>query len=433
MAGHFSAEPGVDPSETGPSAELRRLAADLAADPDWIPAVSREIAELVQREFPRLRDDVELRATTYAGSDSNVRQIIEVLRVGADPAEAGAPPTAIEHAYEYVRRGVPVDVLLRAYQVGQAAFIHALSRAARDAIDDPDEVVEALEEVSAITLAYINSVIGELLKRYGQERDRWVRSAAAVRAETVRSLLAGESANVESAEQRLGYPLRRSHLAFVVWSPAESGNVDETGVLERSASSFAEGLGAASCLLVPLGPHLIAGWLGGHRERRSGRPARISTEIAPGARAALGEPGSGVDGFARSHREAMQARRVAELAGRRPGSVVAYADVALTALASADLDHARDFVLRELGPLADDDDEVLRLSGTLRVYLEERSSPRRTAERLGVHPNTVANRIRAAQELLGQPIESRVSELLVALRLAAVVRGNSRGVGAQAG
>jgi DNA-binding PucR family transcriptional regulator len=101
--------------------------------------------------------------------------------------------------------------------------------------------------------------------------------------------------------------------------------------------------------------------------------------------------------------------------------VIAHAAVALTALASADLDQARDFVFRQLRPLGADDDDTLRLSGTLRVY-QERSSPRRTAERLGVHANTVTNRIRAAQEQLGEPIESRVSELLVALRLAPVVQ-----------
>ena len=183
-------------------------------------------------------------------------------------------------------------------------------------------------------------------------------------------------------------------------------------------------------MLVPFGAQLIAGWVGGYDDVVPRTLPQIDVEAAPQARGAIGSPASGVDGFARSHREAMQARRVAEPAGRRPGSV-AYGDVALTALASADLDHARAFVLRELGPLAADDDDTLRLSGTLSVHLEERSSSRRTAERLGVHPNTVANRIRAAQELLGEPIEDRVSELLVALRLATVVRGEAPARAAQ--
>jgi len=133
-----------------------------------------------------------------------------------------------------------------------------------------------------------------------------------------------------------------------------------------------------------------------------------------------------VEGFTRSYREAMHARRIAELTRRRPGSVFAYEDVALVALASSDLEHARDFVLRQLGPLMADDDATVRVAATLRVYLEEGSRPRRAAERLGVHPNTIAYRIQAAEEMLGYPIESRVAELLVALRLAPVVRDDRR-------
>jgi DNA-binding PucR family transcriptional regulator len=58
-----------------------------------------------------------------------------------------------------------------------------------------------------------------------------------------------------------------------------------------------------------------------------------------------------------------------------------------------------------------------QLSATLRVYLEENMSPSRAARRLGVHEHTITNRIRAAQELLPRPIERRVCELQVALRL----------------
>ena len=75
---------------------------------------------------------------------------------------------------------------------------------------------------------------------------------------------------------------------------------------------------------------------------------------------------------------------------------------------------------------------VFRLSGTgtsgatLRVYLEEHASPARTAARLGVHPNTVANRVRAAEELLGRDAAGRVAETLVALQLAPLVAGSGQ-------
>jgi hypothetical protein len=99
---------------------------------------------------------------------------------------------------------------------------------------------------------------------------------------------------------------------------------------------------------------------------------------------ALGRPGTGVGGFAASHRQALEARRVAQLSRRRPGAVVRYRDVGLTALASIDPALARSFVEEELGPLAEPTDDMRRLTATLRVYLEERASPRRAARRLGL-------------------------------------------------
>ena len=100
-----------------------------------------------------------------------------------------------------------------------------------------------------------------------------------------------------------------------------------------------------------------------------------------------------------------------------------YEHVALAALASVDVDQAREFVAAELGPLVTDNDHFRRLSATLRVYLEENMSPSRSARRLGVHEHTITNRIRAAQELLPHPIERRVSELQVALRLIRLAQG----------
>lgn len=425
MAGDISASAAPDPGENGSGDPLRRLATRLAADREWIAAVSREVTEAIHRELPQLARDEELRAATSASVESNVRQLIEILRAGRDPGGAGAPAVAVEYVAEYVRWGVTVDALLRASQVGQECFIHRLSAAARASIEGPDDLSETLERSAATTLAYINAMIRDLIAHYERERDRWVRSAAAVRAETVRALLAGERIDLAAAEKRLSYGLQRTHLAFVVWAPPPGAGADEIGLLERAAAGLAADLGARSRLLVPLGPNLIAGWAAGREQRAPDRRLQLDVEVAPQARASLGSPGSGVEGFARSHHQAMQARRVAELAERRPGSVVAYDDVALSALASADADHAREFVHRQLGPLASDDDDTLRLAGTLRVYLEERSSPSRTAERLGVHANTVANRIRSVQDLLGEPIDTRVAELLVALRLAPLVRKDS--------
>lgn len=136
----------------------------------------------------------------------------------------------------------------------------------------------------------------------------------------------------------------------------------------------------------------------------------------------LGEPGGPRDAAypnsTENHREAMHARRVARLACGRADGVVRSEDVDVVAVATLDMALAARFVRAHLGPLVAQDDDMLRVSATLRVYLEERASPRRTAGRLGVHENTVKARMRTIGELLPDPGIERPAELLVALRLA---------------
>jgi DNA-binding PucR family transcriptional regulator len=237
-------------------------------------------------------------------------------------------------------------------------------------------------------------------------------------------LLDRAQVDVRQAEGQLGYRLGRTHLAFVVWGEAEDNERgDDLGMIERVASEIGNGQAPGQPLLVPFGTDLVAGWIGG-----PGLPSpadleeiRIASAVEAGLQVGFGSPADGVAGFRQSHLQAKHALRVALLGRARPGSVTVYERVALTALASADLEHARDFVASELGPLAADDDTTRRLAATLRVYLEERSSPKRAAKRLGVHENTIPNRIRAAQALLPRPIEERMPEYLVALRLRSVM------------
>lgn len=247
---------------------------------------------------------------------------------------------------------------------------------------------------------------GGLVRRYAEERERWVRSAAALRAQVVDSLLSGESVDVEASSRRLGYELGRDHQAFVVWSDewADSGE-QVLAMLERAALEIVRSLGATGPLLVARARLCLGGWVGWRGERALNvEPVQLDRQAFPDVLAGFGSPGHGVPGFCRSHREAMHARRVAQLTHRRPGSVTTYDDVALASLASADVGHAKEFVATELGRLAADDDHSRRLTATLRVYLEENMSPLRAAQRLGVHENTITNRIRTAQELL--PIRS---------------------------
>jgi DNA-binding PucR family transcriptional regulator len=406
-----------------PREDLRHLIETLSADPQWVPRLASTITDSIHGEMPELDTDDELRRGTYASTESVVRNFAEMVLARQDPEEAEMPPAAVEYAREFVRRGLPIDALLRTYHVGHSRFFRVWTDQLRELVDDPVELTTAIENGMRWTFTYVDTLSRGLIQRYAHERDRWVRSAAALRNEVVHRLLDRTHVDLGQAESQLGYRIRGRHLAFVVWAAPGDERGHDLGVIERVAAEIGNRHGPGQALLVPFGTDLVAGWIGGREE---GAPTELETvRIASAAKAGLqvafGSPAEGPEGFRRSHAQAKHALRVALLRGTTPGSVTVYERVALTALACADLEHARDFVAAELGPLAGDDDTARRLAATLMVYLEERSSPKRTAKRLGVHENTIPNRIRAAQELLERPIEARVPELLVALRLRSVI------------
>ncbi len=140
-----------------------------------------------------------------------------------------------------------------------------------------------------------------------------------------------------------------------------------------------------------------------------------------GVSVAIGEPGESVAGFRRSHEEAVHVRRLLREAGQPPGVVMRHRSVALAALLLADLPAARRFVCDELGALGADDDTCDRLRATLLAYLEEQGSPLHAARRLGIHVNTVHNRVRRCEELLGHSTRERRLELEAALQIVSLL------------
>jgi len=142
-------------------------------------------------------------------------------------------------------------------------------------------------------------------------------------------------------------------------------------------------------------------------------------EAPPGIVVAFGRPAKGVAGFRSSQAEALQSARIASLAGS--GGVTGYAEIELVSLLATDLPRARAFVARQLGPLASAAEPAQRLRETVLAFLRSGGSATRAARELYVHQNTVAYRVKRAEEMLGRSVTDSPIELICALMLADVL------------
>ena len=389
---------------------------------------AREISDAVtvytSERLPALLDSTEALEANRASTEANIRDFAEVLRSGADPVKAVKLGSAtLAYAVDGAQHGVPLTTLTRSYRLGHAATSEHLKAILAQHVADAEELNAANDLCSAWMFAYVDTALCLAEEVYTTERERWLRSAAATQAETISTILSGQPIDVDVASRRLRHELRRVHVAAVAWADTHEEGRNTLAVLEAAIRDIAAAIGSQRPLVQPFGILSVAAWISTNSEV----PSRVLDELrfrsatAPGVRVAIGEPARGIAGFRASHVEALEAQRIARLAGRREGSVTRYNDIALRSLATADLDYARTFVARELGPLAGADDTTRRLAATVRTYLDENGSRGRTAKRLSIHENTVAYRLRQAEELLGRSVEKRTLELRVALALAELV------------
>ena len=367
---------------------------------------ANRLAGYLFREMPELGSDPQFRVEVTDAAGASLRGWLGMVRRGSPAESVVPPPDVLALARTWVLRGAPLPILIRAFHVGHGFVVREVAAGLSEAERAPELLGELMERLLALSFAYVDALTAHVVDVYTGERARMLRGADAARAEAARRIISGEPIDVDAASRELGYELRRWHIGIVVWSDATEAGDDPLSRLEKTAAEIAATLGGGRPLLVPAGHSLLWAWTATpgppDAETRAGlRARRLDDEI----NASCGEPGEGATGFARSHTEALEARRVALVSGRR-GGITAYTDVELISLLAADHDRARRFMHDELGALGSDDEATARLRTTLRIYLEEGRSYVGAARRIGSHENTVKYRVRRCEELLG----ARVSE-----------------------
>jgi DNA-binding PucR family transcriptional regulator len=391
------------------------------------PELGRGMAEYISSGIPELGeiDDDELRAELLASCEANIGQVLGMLAHGARVDDITVPHEALNFLRGNVRRGLPLAVILRSYRLGHAWLWESWSEVLQERVDDSGELVAGQDESSAFMFAYVDRISDALVEEFGTERERMLRSAEQLRADTVRAIVGGDAVDPEAASRRLGYELRRHHVAMRI-----SSGASEVEGLERSVGEAAAALGGAKPLVIASGAARFEVWCG------SFDPPAIEAleryEPPPRVLVAFGKPGEGVAGFRSSYGEAKQAARIGALIGDSNSSVTSYARVELVSLLASDLPRARTFVASQLGPLAVTGGTAERLRETVLAFLASGGRPTRVAEELFVHKNTVTERIKRAEEMLGHGVNESPLELEAALTLAVslgdAVLGDADGV-----
>jgi hypothetical protein len=391
-----------------------------------LPAVPARIGEVTPMLRSLLADGIEelrdqrLLHLLGASIESNVDTVLRILQDHIPPDDVEPPSAAFEHARRMAQHGMPVTALVRAYRLGQDHFLKWSFEEIGRRVEDPRIAFLASQRVVSATFTYIDWVSEELVRVYETERERWLASLDSARVARIHEIIDGRVHDLDAAEAALDHPLRQYHLGVVVWAPDASGG-DALARSERFVTALGRELSCAGPpIFVPCNGDSGWAWLPLGRSPRppsSGAVESFLRRAAPDLMIALGAPAPGLNGFRDTHRQALQAQRLALVADPCAGPVIAYADqwVRAAGILGSDLEQTRMLVRTALGPLACDDDYHARLRETLLAFLSTSSNYTTAAQLLSMHKNSVKYRVAKAEEKRGSPVDRDRLEVELAL------------------
>jgi DNA-binding PucR family transcriptional regulator len=389
---------------------------------DKLPEISRSIQKLLVTELPEIGGDGELLGLVRDSIQGNLDTFLPAIGHGISIDHIEPPTAALEHARRLAQRGVDADFLVRTYRLGHQALVGIVLDELRDAQFDTDLTLDVFEQVSSMSFRYIDRISRLVLIAYQNERDRWLANQNRIRALRVREVLHGGEIDIDETTDAIRYPLRRTHLALIVWcGETEDGN--ELVAMERFIMQLAKSVGAHERPLF-IAADRVTGWAWVPLAEDAATDAARRLREFANARAdapwiAAGAPVPGVDGFRRSHRQAIATRAVVLASGSHPPAVTVANDPGLVVASQfcADLEQTRAWVCDVLGPLASATDSDERMRETLREFLHTGSSFKATADALHLHVNSVKYRVQRALERRGNPITDDRLDVEVALLL----------------
>ncbi len=321
---------------------------------------------------------VGLRGAVAAALD----YVLEGIELGEGSFEP-IPSAVVAQAHRAARNGVDLETVLLRCAAGQRVLVGFL-------IVEADGLpTRTLAEVLDLQGLLVERLMAKVSTEHKRERQRARRSPEQRHADLVQRLLAGENFGIAE----LGYDLDAWHIGVI------ATGVGALQALRDMATSADRQL-----LSVSHSEETVWGWLGGKRKLAVRDLERLAPgENAPGVSLAIGEPGSGVDGWRLTHQQAQAALRVAL---QRPRQRTRYTEDMLLAAALRDETLARSLKEIFLAPLTSQRDGGATSIQTLREYLRSGRNASKAAIPLGVNRHTVESRINTAQQHLGRALDT---------------------------
>jgi hypothetical protein len=389
---------------------------------DRMVEVTRTFQELLVSEIPEIAADGELVQVLHDSAQGNLDAFFVAIRHDISIDQIEPPTAALEHARRLAQRGVSANALVRAYRLGHQGLVNMVLDEVRAAHLDAYVGLAVFHQITSRSFRYVDRISQLVLTTYQNERDRWLANKNRMRALSVREVLEGGEIDLDKATNAIRYPLRRTHLSLIAWcDESEQGN--ELVAMERFVTEFATSLGAHERPLF-MAADRVTGWAwiplpAEAEEHAIERLRAFASTRADAPWIATGDPLPGVDGFRRSHQQALATRAVVTASGSHVPAVTGASDPGLAVAAQfcADLEQARLWVGDVLGALASATDSDERMRETLREFLHSGSSFKATADELHLHVNSVKYRVQRAVERRGRPITDDRLDVEVALLL----------------
>lgn len=389
--------------------ELIRQGAQITvnARPEWLDELDR--ATLASN--PTIAADPVLAAAISRTNRANLMYWSTAnLRDPGAPVPANLGPEPLGIARDLVRRGLDA-VALDAYRIGEGVAWRRWMEIAFELTSDPMELHELLDVSSRSISAFIDATLAGIAAQIEVERDELTRGTYAERRQVVALILDGAPISRQRAEARLAYPLNRPHTAAIIWTDTSEGDLRH---LDRTAEAFARAAGSQRPLSVLASTASRWVWVAGATAIDVGQLLGAIDQV-PDVRVAIGRTLKGIEGFRRSHLDALTTQQM--LARLGSGQRVAFfSDVQLVALITHDPDGADEFITQVLGQL---ESASVETRTAVLTFVNEQCNASRAAERLHTHRSTLLRRLARADELLPRPLREssvRVAVALEALR-----------------